>query len=31
MVAHVLNEEKKLWKDENTNDEWKFKNLNTIT
>ena len=25
------NEEKKLWKDENTNDEWKFKNLNTIT
>jgi uncharacterized protein len=24
-------EEKKLWKGENTNDEWKFKNLNTIT
>ena len=25
------NEEKKLWKDENTNDKWKFKNLSTIT
>ena len=24
-------EEKKLWKDENTNDKWKFKNLSTIT
>ena len=24
-------EEKKLWKDENTNNEWKFKNLKTIT
>ena len=24
-------EEKKLWKDENTNDEWKSKNLETIT
>ncbi|RPG11755.1 MAG: DUF1289 domain-containing protein [Pelagibacteraceae bacterium TMED170] len=25
------NEEKKLWKDENTNDKWKFENLSTIT
>ena len=24
-------EEKKLWKDENTNDKWKFENLSTIT
>jgi uncharacterized protein len=24
-------EEKKLWKGENTNDEWKFNNLNIIT
>jgi len=24
-------EEKKIWKNENTNDEWKFKNLETIT
>jgi predicted Fe-S protein YdhL (DUF1289 family) len=24
-------EEKKLWKDENTNDKWKFNNLNIIT
>ena len=24
-------EEKKLWKDENTNDDWKSKNLETIT
>ena len=24
-------EEKKLWKDENTNDEWKSKNLKIIT
>ena len=24
-------EEKKLWKDENTKDEWKSKNLETIT
>ena len=24
-------EEKKIWKDENTNDEWKFKNLEEIT
>ena len=23
--------EKKLWKDENTNDKWKFNNLNIIT
>jgi len=25
------NEEKKLWKDENTNNEWKSKNLDLIT
>tara|TARA_Y100000816_G_C25948989_1_gene495037 strand:+ start:237 stop:500 length:264 start_codon:yes stop_codon:yes gene_type:complete len=25
------NDEKKLWKDENTSDDWKTKNLNTIT
>ena len=25
------NNEKKLWKDENTNDDWKSKNLETIT
>ena len=25
------NEEKKLWKDENTDDKWKSKNLETIT
>ena len=24
-------EEKKIWKDENTNDEWKFKNLEETT
>ena len=24
------NDEKKLWKDENTSDDWKTKNLNTI-
>ena len=25
------NEEKKMWKDENTNDEWKLKNIEIIT
>ena len=25
------NDEKKLWKDENTNNKWKFENLSTIT
>ena len=27
----ITNEEKKFWKDENTNDEWKFKNLEETT
>ncbi len=25
------NEEKKMWKDDNTNDEWKLKNIEIIT
>ena len=31
MVAHVQKKKKKIWKDENTNNEWKSKNLEAIT